>query len=356
LDLADAMNRLGGHFNAFTSQEALCVHARLIDRQLAAGLDLLAEVVLRSTFAEEELQRERNVIIEEYKMIDDTPDDLVIDLFHEALWGEEPIGRPVIGRLEALERLRREDLVEHARRAFAPGRLIVSAAGALDEKAILAQVEDLFGGLQPAESAAPSATRPAGAFERKVRDKDIEQVQFCFGCLGPPRADEDRYRFSLLTSIIGGGMSSRVFKEVREKRGLAYSIGSYVTAFHDTGGFAIAGGTSPETLGEVVDLCVREIRGLYSEGARGDELDLAKEQMKASLLFALENTGSRMTRLAEQEIYFGRFFEIDEVLRQIDAVTETDIREVAEQRLRDARVAVAAVGPAESNVIDLDKF
>ena len=356
LQLADAMNRLGGHFNAFTSQEALCLHARLIDNQLSEGLELLAEMLLTSTFPEEELQRERNVILEEYKMIEDTPDDLVIDLFHEALWGQDPVGRPVIGRLQTIASLSRPTLRAFLDQELNPSQLIIAVAGALDEKSVEDQVQRLFGDLPAQAPARRPSPRPHGAFQTQVRQKDMEQVQFCFGCLGPARVDEDRYRFSLLSAIVGGGMSSRVFKEVREKRGLAYSIGSYLTAFRDTGGFAISGGTSPERLAQVVELCVEEIRSLYREGVRGDELDLAKEQLKTSLLFALESTGARMTRLAEQEIYHGRFLEVDEILREIDAVSAADIRRVAEARLRNAPVAIAAVAPPQAASIQLETF
>lgn len=343
----DAMNHLGGHFNAFTSQEAVCLHARLIDEQVHDGLALLAEILLDSTFPAVELERERMVILEEHKMIEDTPDELVMDVFNEAMWGQEPIGRPIIGSPATILSFRRETLLAYIHRHFTPDRLIVTAAGAFNKKAIEAQVREIFsetGGGRKAPFR-PHEAPPTVARRQEFRNKEVEQVQFCFGTPAPSRTDENRFKFAILNNILGGGMSSRIFREVREKRGLAYSVGSYVMGYRDTGAFAVSGGTTPQNLKKVVDLCRREIRSVYKNGVTTEELGLAKQQLRASILFSLESTGSRMSQLAEQEYYLGRFVPVDETLRAIDKVRARDVQEMALQYFEKQKPAVAFVGP-----------
>ncbi len=357
IELADAMNRLGGHFNAFTSQEIICLHGRLIDRQLNEGLDLLARLLLDSSFPEEELDRERNVILEEQKMVEDTPDELVADLFGHSMWGDHPLGQPILGTPETIGSFKRDDLIVFEDREFTPERLVVSLAGAFDGQEMIAKIESLFGDMErKAGQPAENNTKPKAVFQKRSREKDIEQGQFCVGSQAPCRTDEDRYQFALLSNIIGGGMSSRVFKEVREKRGLAYSIGSFGTSYRDTGCWGIGGGASPQLVPEVIEICLREIRDLYTNGLRPGELELAKEQLTTSILFALESTSSRMTRLAEQEMYHGRFYSVDEILTKIADVTETDIQDTAAQHIQGAPAAIAMVAPAEAPSIDLDAF
>ena len=272
IELADAMNRLGGHFNAFTSQEIICLHGRLIDRQLNEGLDLLARLLLDSSFPEEELDRERNVILEEQKMVEDTPDELVADLFGHSMWGDHPLGQPILGTPETIGSFKRDDLIVFEDREFTPERLVVSLAGAFDGQEMIAKIESLFGDMErKAGQPAENNTKPKAVFQKRSREKDIEQGQFCVGSQAPCRTDEDRYQFALLSNIIGGGMSSRVFKEVREKRGLAYSIGSFGTSYRDTGCWGIGGGASPvidllrePLLDQVVKRCAGRNRDHYT--------------------------------------------------------------------------------------------
>ncbi len=347
-EINDAMNFLGGHFNAFTSQEAICLHARLIDEQLAQGIDLLAEVLLTPQLPAEEIERERMVILEELKMIEDTPDDLVMDVFHEVMWADDPVGRPIVGSADTVGRFKREDLRAYMEREFSPERLIISVAGSFDRKAVETQVRRLFADLEHREAPPRTAQPPKATFQFSHRIKDVEQVQFCFGGLAPSRADELRYNFAVLNSIYGGGMSSRIFREVREKRGLAYSIGSFSVSMRNTGAFAISGGTSPSALEPVLKLCRREARDLVKNGPSEQELSLAKQQLRASVLFSLEHTGSRMSQLAEQEMYLGRQTSVDETLRRLDAVTARDVQETAAMFYDKAKLAVALVGPAIS--------
>ncbi|OPZ19362.1 MAG: Protease 3 precursor [candidate division BRC1 bacterium ADurb.BinA364] len=344
-ELADAMNALGGHFNAFTCQETICLHARMVDEQLEAGLDLLAEIFRDSTLPEKELRRERGVILEEYKMIEDTPDDLVADLFHLALWGAHPIGRPIIGKPKTIRAIRRDDLLAFAEDNFSPDRIVIAASGALDPRVFAGWVERRFGAIAGKQSANAPEPPPNGAFLAKIREKDIEQAHFCLGGTGPSRCDETRYAVSILAGILGGGMSSRVFKEIRERRGLAYSIGSYQDSYRDSGSLCIQGATSPAHLQKTLDLCLREIKDLYRNGCREDELALAKHQMRVSILFALESMGARMTRLAEQDIYLGRFISVNEALGRIEAVSRRDVQEAAERWFKGAPAALSLVVP-----------
>lgn len=345
--ISAAINAIGGNVNAFTTQEDICLHARVVDRRLPQTIELLSQLLLDSKFAAQELERERNVILEEVKMYNDTPDELVVDLFTHNLWRGNSLGRPILGSVDTLRSFRRSDLLKYRDREFGPERVVIALAGNFDPRAVERQFSELFdalstNGTQPNRVATPSPT-----FSRRCEVRDLEQTHFCIGTLGPERSSEDRYAFSLLNLILGGGSGSRLFLEIREKRGLAYAIHSFNGGFKDTGMFAITGGTSPKQVDQVLGLVFRELGRICDKLPSAAELRLAKEQMTTALLLGLESTHSRMIRLAESELSFGHYVSVEETMRRVEAVKPRDILHHARKYLKSKPVAFSAIGASD---------
>ena len=351
LALADASNELGGHVNAFTTQEHLCLHARMVDEKGLRALDLLAEMLLESTFPEEEVARERQVVLEECKMYEDTPDEFCVDLFMRNLWPADPLGRPVIGRPGTIRTFRRERVAEFWGRRLRPERLLVAVAGSFEPRVIGARIKQLLGGLK-GEGRAPA--RPGGVNGARPRlsvaRRSVEQTHFCLGMPAPERGNPQRYAFGLMNMVLGGGVGSRLFEEIRERRGLAYSIGSFTQGFRDAGAFAVNGGTSPEALDEVLGIALEEMRRICDEEVAARELELARAQVIDSILLGMENTEGRMTRMAESILSLGRVPGVDEVVRKLKRVTRAEIRAVARHWLGSSPLAAAVVGPPGSGL------
>jgi len=344
--IAEEADSLGAQLNAFTDREHTCYYVRVLSEHLPKVTDLLADMLTGSLFEEEAVECERQVILEEIKMYEDSPDDLVQDLFLETVWAHDSLGRPVIGFRDTVEALRRPDFVEFVSHEYRRPRLLVAAAGDVDHDRVVEQTAELLSplpeGAQPRETYAPSVSRNA-----TYRAKDTEQVHLCFGYPGLPQGHPDRYVLSVLDHLTGGGMSSRLFQEVREKRGLAYSVGTVSVMYRDAGAFAVYAGTSPERAREVLEVCLRELDRLRQEPVPEEELRRAKEALKASLMLSLESTASRMFFLSRAELYFGRRVSPDEVLQELEAVTPERLQALA-QKLVTHRPALAAVGPADA--------
>ncbi|HOE97165.1 MAG TPA: pitrilysin family protein [Candidatus Sumerlaeota bacterium] len=346
--IADATNYLGGNLNAFTTQELICLHAKTVDSKAPSTLDLFGEMLIDSIFPPEEIRRERQVVLEEFKMYEDTPDELSVDLFLRNLWPDHPLGRPVIGSRTSISRLSRAGIQRFLRRVFHPSRLLIVLSGSFDSRACSRAINQWFGKVEPAGAAAGRlGGRPPRAprSRRTHLRRRIEQTHFCLGVPAPDRTSPDRFAFSLLNMILGGGMSSRLFQEIREKRGLAYSIGSFTQSFTDAGCFAVSGGTSPDTYGEVLRITLEELQRITEEPAPEEELVMAREQLVDSLLMSLENTESRMLRLADSLLNFGRVVPVDEILTQLRRVEPDDVRRIAAKYLTGASLALASIGP-----------
>ncbi len=343
LAIAEAMDAIGGQLNAFTDKEHTCYYLRVLSDHLAEGVDILADMLLHPAIDPEALEKERQVLVEEIKMYEDAPDDLVHDVLAETMWPGHPLGRPISGSLESVERLTRDDLRAHLAERYRPDAVLVTAAGQLEHDQIVQLVERPLGSWAghavPAETNAPVPAR-ASAF----RSKEIEQVHLCLGLPGLPQAHPDRYVLAVLDSALGSGMSSRLFQEIREERGLAYSISSYQAAYADTGAFVVYAGTSPGAAREVVRL-IRSGLVRARAGLTPEEVARAKESLKGSLMLALETPGSRMTKLARSEQYFGRQITLDEIIADVDAVRGEDVRRLAQDLLVPDRLALAAIGP-----------
>jgi predicted Zn-dependent peptidase len=317
----------------------------VLDDHLPLAVELLADIVRRPAFTPDEIEREKKVILEEIKMVEDTPDDLVHELFTQHFWEGHPLGRPILGSKETVEALTQETLREYFRGAYVARNIIISAAGNLDHTRVRELVESVFGDL--AATGVPLSSNPPRVVPQVItRTKDLEQSHICLGTNSYPQNHDDRYVSYIMNTVLGGSMSSRLFQNVREKRGLAYAVFSGLSAYRDAGNITIYAGCANEAVAEVIDLCVEELRGMKRAPVPEAELRRAKDHLKGSLMLSLENTASRMSHLARQEIYFDRHFGLDETLTGVELVTETDVQRVAHDLFSNGSLAATVLGPA----------
>jgi predicted Zn-dependent peptidase len=346
-DIAEELDSVGGRLNAFTDKEATCYYAKVLGEHLPIAIDVLSDMILHSVHDPAELEREQNVILEEIKQHEDDPEGLIHDLFSEKLWPDHPLGRPVIGTPETVSAVDRPILTRYLGEWYTPDRIIVAVAGNIRPDEVLDLVSNAFSGLRPRPSAIPITPVQPAAGEHRMH-RDIEQVNLCIGSQTPPHQSDDRYPLACLDVAFGGGMSSRLFQEIRENRGLAYSVGSYFTLYNEGGQFNVFAGTSMETMDEVLEVIRVESEKVCAEGLTPEELQRAKNQIKGSMLMDLESMSSRMSRLGKTELYFGRVITEDEVVREIDAVTLEQVQGVA-QRVLGVPLTMAAIGPFEGD-------
>jgi predicted Zn-dependent peptidase len=342
-DIAQAIDSIGGQLDAFTAKEYASYYIKVLDEHLPLALDVLSDIVLNPAFTPDDIEREKKVVVEEIKMVEDTPDDLVHELFTQAFWENHPLGRPILGTRETVESLDAALLRDYFSNAYTPANLIVSAVGNLEHERVRQLVEEKFGGLK---SVGRSFREDAPQVVPKiqVRNKELEQSHLCLGTSSYPQNHDDRYSSYVLNTLLGGSMSSRLFQNVREKRGLAYAVFSGLSAYRDAGSFTIYAGCSNEAVGEVLDLVVEELRGVRQTPVPEAELRRAKDHLKGSLMLSLENTASRMSHLARQEIYFDRQFGLDETLEGIEGVTPADVQRVAGDLFREGALAATVLG------------
>ena len=344
-DIAQAIDSIGGQLDAFTAKEYASYYIKVLDEHVPLAVDLLADIVLRPAFAADELERERKVILEEIKMVEDTPDDLVHELFTQHFWEGHPLGRPILGTKDTVEALTTATLSEYFHGAYVAANMIVSAAGNLDHAEVRKLVLGAFGALPRAGE--PFSEEPPRVVPQVVtRTKELEQSHVCLGTHSYPQSHDDRYVSYILNTVLGGSMSSRLFQNVREKRGLAYSVFSGLSAYRDAGNITIYAGCATEAVNEVIDLCVEELRAMKRTPVPDAELRRAKDHLKGSLMLSLENTASRMSHLARQEIYFDRHFGLDETLAGVERVSAEDVRRVAVDLFANGSLAATVLGPA----------
>jgi predicted Zn-dependent peptidase len=343
-EIAKAIDAVGGTLDAFTTRESTCFYAKVLGEHLPLAIDILADTFLHSRLAPDDIDRERQVILQEIKMVEDTPDDLVHDLFAEAIWGDHPVARPILGQKEIVLRLSQSDIRRHMDRFYRPDCTVVAAAGDIEHDRLVDMVVRAFDGFD-GQGFHVDPPAPVSTAAIRVEERDTAQVHLCLGMDGLPHAHEDRYAISLLNAMLGGSMSSRLFQEVRENRGLAYSIYSYQASYRDCGLLVVYAGTSPESSSQVLDLIRAECARLRDEPVDPIDLQQAKDQLKGNLLLGLEGTSSRMTRLAKMEIYFQRNHELDEIIAGIEEVSADQFRALAKRILRDEAFAITSVGP-----------
>jgi predicted Zn-dependent peptidase len=349
--IAEEIDAVGGVINAFTGKEYTCYYTKVLREHLPLALDVLGDIFHHSRFAQEEIDRERSVIIQEISQVEDTPDDYVHDLFSQAFWPGHPLSRPIAGSAATVGPLQRADFVRFMEARYRPDRVIVAAGGALKHDELVDVVArsfgDLVGSAERVDGGPPQAT--AGV---SVHEKPLEQMHVCLGAPGIRQGDDDRYAAHLMNLALGGGMSSRLFQEVRERRGKAYSVYSFLSSYLDAGYVGVYVGTSPEWVREVVDIVQQEMRRVCAEGLKPDELRRTKNQMKGNLLLGLETSDSRMSRIAKNEIYYGRDVPIDEVATNIDAVTNDEIVRVANRLFPTGMSTLTVLGDLRGQVLD----
>lgn len=343
LAIAKEIDSVGGVLNAFTSREFSCYYAKVLARKLPLAVDLLSDIFLNSTFDLDEIEKERRVVLQEIHMLEDTPDDLVHDLFSQTIWTGHPLGRSVIGTAETVGGLSRENLLAFMTERYCGNNIIVCAAGDLEHGQIVESISEAFKQVA-AGSRQPLCSLPE--YRRRVNSvvKSLEQIHLCLGTRSLPQNHPSRFESYLLNAILGGSMSSRLFQKVREEQGLAYSIYSYLNCHSDAGALILYAGTSPEESSQVAAIMLKELKRFKEEPVTVDELQSAREQLKGQLLLSMESTDNRMTRLAKNEIYLGRNPSVKEVLAGFDQVTAAAIQKLADNILRDDYLTLQLIG------------
>ena len=344
-EIALAADSVGMQLDAFTTKEYTCFYVKTLDEHLDRAIDLLSDIVLNPAFDAEELERERKVVLEEIRMVDDTPDDTIYDLFAEQFWPNHSLGRPIQGTEKSVAGMSRRGIQNFFRDSYRPDRMMVVAAGSLDAADLGRKVRRAFGTLDATPSAPRRSKLPRahGGIVRKKKP-DLEQLHLLMGLPVFPESHDERYTLHVLNTLLGGTMSSRLFQRIREERGLAYSVFSGVNLFHDSGFLMIYAGTSPDRGREAIELSLVEMADLRDDGPTQEELTVAKEHLKGSLMLSLESTSSRMSNLARQEIYYGRRVGLESILRGIDRVTTHRVQSLARKLFASPPISLAVVG------------
>jgi predicted Zn-dependent peptidase len=342
-EIAIESDAIGGNVDAFTSREVASYYVKVLDEHLPRAFDLLADLVTSPLFSNEELDRERNVVIEEINMVEDTPDDLVHEVFIANFWPDHPLGRSILGTAETLSTFDHDMVAQHFMDVYTPGNLVIAGAGSISHKAFSDMVAGYLADM-PSREVNLAASPPSPSNRRIVLNKELEQAHLLLGTRCPSMVSEDRYAVHALNVMLGGGMSSRLFQTIREERGLAYAVFSGVNSYTDAGYLSVYAATSPEQIAEVIKLALQEFSRLKNEQVSAAELQRAKDQLKVSIMLGLESTSSRMSNLARQEIFFGRQSTLDEILQRIDRVTVEDVKRVAADIFVGDGFAVTALG------------
>ncbi|AML50272.1 MULTISPECIES: M16 family metallopeptidase [Falsihalocynthiibacter] len=347
LEIAEAIEDVGGYINAYTSREMTAYYVRVLGQDVPLGLDVISDILLNPTFSPEEIEIERGVILQEIGQALDTPDDVIFDWLQNVSYPDQPIGRTILGPEERVKNFTRDDLVGFVKERYGPAQMILSAAGEVDHAALVEAATALFGHL-PNRDSAQEVTATFKGGETRV-EKDLEQAHFALNFDGPSYTDDAIYTSQVLASTLGGGMSSRLFQEVREKRGLCYTIFAQAGAFSDGGSTTIYAGTSGEKLPELAEITVSEIRRA-AEDMSEREIDRARTQMKAGMLMGLESPSSRAERLARMISIWGRVPSLSETVTKIDAVSRQGVADMAREMAENARISLATYGPNAKSV------
>jgi len=342
-DIAFEIDSLGGELNAFTSRENTTFYVKVLDEYLEKGVELLSDVFLHSTFPEEDMEKERKIIKEEIKMIEDTPDDYIHDLSNQTIWGHSGLGQPVLGRRETIRSFTKDDLLSHIRKYYGTKDIVVSCAGNFEPEHLLSMLNKNLGNLR--RGSEPERGVPPDFKSRvEVFSKQLSEAHICLGVKGLSQTSEERYGLFILNSILGAGVSSRLFQEIREKRGLAYSIYSFIALYFDAGVWGVYAGVSRKKVREVLELILKEMYSL-KDTLDDIELNRAKSQIKGNIVLGLESTISRMNSIARQEIYHGKYYSPEEIMKEIDSVTLNSIKDLVERLIKKELFSLTVFGP-----------
>ena len=342
--IARQVDSIGGNLDAFTAKECVCFNIKVLDEHLPIAMDVLADLVLNPVFAVEDIVRERRVILEEIKMDEDSPEYLVHEIFTQNFWKDHPLGKPILGTKETVKGFEQPAVLDLYGKRFTPGNIIISAAGNLDHNQFVDLVVKHFDQMKSVKNGFHRSVPKIVPRITLRNKKSLEQVQICLGVPSHPIAHEKRFASYVLNTLLGGGMSSRLFQNIRERQGLAYSIYSDLNPYRDTGCLSVYAGTSRESAFKVVQSIVSEFNKLKTEALSDEELRRSKDQLKGSLMLSLESSTSRMSNLARQDMYFDRFYGMDALIEKIEAVTADDLHEMANEFFRTESIAVTALG------------
>jgi predicted Zn-dependent peptidase len=346
-DIARSVDSIGGNLDAFTAKELVCFNTKVLDQHLSQAFDVLADLVLHPMFRHEDIEKEKGVILEEIKMEADSPDYLVHELFSANFWKGHSLGKPILGTRESVKAFDRPRIQGYYKKVYAPANMVVTAAGNMKHAGLVALVRQYFDELEPGPNAAKDPVPGTHARIDLRNKKALEQVHLCLGVPSYPLPHEKRFACYVLNTLLGGGMSSRLFQNIRERQGLAYAVFSELSPYRDTGCLTIYAGTSLGSARKVVDSILKEFRDLKQQPVGTEELRRAKDHLKGSLMLGLESTSSRMSNLARQEMYFGHFFSLDDLVESIEAVTADEVQSIAQTFFDPRQIAVTVLGNLE---------
>ena len=352
-DIAKEIDAVGGTLNAFTGKEYTCVYARTLRKDMDLALDVLSDMYKQSLFMKEDIEREKYVILQEVKMVEDNPEEYIYDMFNASYFNGHPLGLPILGKEENIERFTRDMLVEHLQKHYSPDNLIITATGRINHDRFADRVENLFGDVKRQDFLETSLGEPVPHKKINVYERDLEHIYLCIGTKGVSQVDNKRYALYVLNAIMGGSMSSHLFQEVREKRGLVYNIYSYVNCYYDTGTFGISTSTSQESLEEVLTLVKEEINRIKNHGITENELAFSKEHIKGNLFISLESSEARMGRLAKNEVYFGGYIPLKETIREIDRIKKSEVDDIAKDIFENSQdIPITILGKIDKDNIE----
>lgn len=352
-DIAREIDARGGIINAFTGKEYSCLYVKVLRKDMDMAIDILSDMYLDPLFMDDDIERERYVIAQEIKMVEDNPEEYIYDIFNAYYFRDHPLGMTILGKQDNIARFTRQMLLEHYKKNYATKRLIITATGRLDHNAFVEKIRRSFEGCWSADGDNISITVPTPRKTINFFERDLEHTYLCIGTLGVSQVDERRYPLYVLNAIMGGSTSSHLFQEIREKRGLVYNIYSYVNCYMDAGTFGISTSTSEESILEVIGLLKDEIVRIRKEGITDNELQFSKDHIKGNLFMSLESSEARMGRLAKNEIYFGGYIPLKDTLREIDRIERKDVNELAEMILADMEaISLTVLGRADKKAIE----
>lgn len=351
-ELAESLEAVGGQLNAFTTKEYTCFYAKVLDEDLDLAVDVLSDMFFHSLFDENEIEKEKKVVIEEIKMYEDSPDEIIHDVFSEQVWNDHPLGKPILGTEESIRSLTREKIVHFLGQHYAPDNVVIAVAGKIKHEEVLKKLASIYGEFKRGGRRVLEGT-PTGHTVHKLVTKDTEQMHLVMGVPGLGQDDQDMYPMHIVNNILGGGLSSRLFQEIREQRGLAYSVFSYHSTYVDAGLFSIYAGTTPSNSEEVVECILAELLDLKTNGITKGELERTKAQIKGGLYLGLESASSRMSRLGKTELTYNRVVSPEEVVQKLERVTLEDVKRVMNRLWEKDKISLVMMGPS-GHEVDLE--
>ncbi len=351
LQIAKQLDMIGGLSNAFTGKEYTCFHSKVLDRHFNTLADILSDIFLNSVFDPLDMERERQVILQEISMVEDTPDENIHELFNHLYWKGHPLAMSTLGTGKTVSNLGKDTIHDYIDRFYTADRIIIAAAGNIDHEALVDFFQPLFEGMRPGDGRKPSAV-PKGRSKVKSQWKDLEQAHICLGGAAPHLSSEYRFAGAIFNTLLGGNMSSRLFQEIREKRGLAYSVYSFISAYVDTGQMGIYAATDPRHVNEALEVIQREVMALQNGGVSQSDLDAAREHLIGGVLLGSESTDTRMMRLAKNEYIFGKNIGYEELIADLEKVTKDEVVHAAREAFRDKGVSMVILGPVKEGDVD----